>query len=420
MSTWTIAWYELRRMFRSKSVIINLFLLPLILIFILGTVFSSTFNNGNQEFTPEVVKVAMVGGAGTKDGESSPLEAYLKSPEVAERIELHQVDTREEAERSVRAREVDYAVIVPSDFDTQVMSGTEARLELILGHSRIDNLVAGTVFDTILDEMNQSLAVSSVIGNIGEKPLNDTGGVNSGSSSDESSSMGTRESSNSSGSSSSDQAPPSYVTVGKLNDSGVSSTSSQYYASAMMIMFLLYSGGTASASLFNEKSNHTLYRLQSLPISSAQIFMGKMLGNSIVAIFQATVIITVSYLLYGVNWGNQPILLAVVCILLVVASMALAAMVTLMVRTSSSADAIMQVIIVAMTFLSGGFMPLPVDIINRIGLLTVNHWGMESLLQMMLHANTMETMKSIGMLASMCLILIVVTAGLYRKVGYHE
>jgi ABC-2 type transport system permease protein len=417
MNTWTIAWYELRRMFRSKSVIINLFLMPLLLIFILGTVFSSSFSSGDKVFTPEVVKVAIVGSTGSEtskssdramDSVTSQLEAYLKSPDISGMIKLQHVETREEAEKKVRAREADYAVIVPSDFDEQVMSGKETRLELILGHDQGENLIAGTVFDNFLDEVNQGLAVSTVMGKVDSKQETDVPVFSS--SSNLSSSAG----------SNTNKDTPSYVTSGSLNESGVAYTASQYYASAMMIMFLLYAGSTASTSLYNEKSNHTLYRLQSLPISPAQIFLGKMVGNSIVAILQATVIITVSSLLFDVDWGDRPLILMGVCLLLVIASMAIGALVTLMVRTSSSADAIMQVIIVGMTFLSGGFTPLSVDFINHMGLFTVSHWGMESMLRIMLHASTRDIVESISMLAVMCLILITATAGVYRKVGYRE
>ncbi|AOZ93277.1 ABC transporter permease [Paenibacillus crassostreae] len=400
MSIWTIAWYELQRMFRSKSVVINLFLLPLILIFILGAALSSFFYSDDEEFQADLVRVAMVSNKSVENGVSAKLEAYLNSENMEELIDLRQVDTREVAEKKIRAREVDYAVIVPPDFESQVMSGNIAKLELILGNKVESNLVAGMVFDTFLEEMNNGLAVASVMGNVQleqeSEPTSISVDSNSG------------------------KDAPSYVTVGNLNGSGMAYSASQYYAGAMMIMFLLYAGGTASTSLFDEKSNHTLYRLQSLPISTAQIFLGKILGNSIVAVIQATIIITVSSFLYGVEWGNQPLFLALVCLLLIIASMAIAALVTLMVKSSSSADTLMQVIIIVMTFLSGGFTPIPVDLIGVIGKLTVSYWGMESLLQMMLHSDPIDIVQSIGMLAGMCLVLVIVTTGVYRKVGYRE
>jgi ABC-2 type transport system permease protein len=408
MNTWNIAWYELRRLFRAKTVIINLFLLPLILIFILGTVFTSSFSSGEHEFTPEMMKVAIVGitnsenGVRTKDRMTSYLETYLNSPDIARMIDIQHVETREVAEKRVRAREADYAVIVPADFDEQVMSGKEAKLEMILGHYQSGNFVAGTVFDIFLDEVNQGLALSTIMGSIDSEQVSGIPVFKYNS--DSSSNIETH----------------SYVTKGSLNDSGVTYTASQYYAAAMMIMFLLYVGGTASTSLFNEKSNHTLYRLQSLPITTAQIFLGKMIGNSLVAIIQAIVIITVSSVLFGADWGDSPIILAGVCLLLIIASMAIAALVTLMVRSSSSADAVMQVIIVVMTFLSGGFTPIPIDAITKMSLFTINHWGMESILQIMLHGSNRDLLESIGMLAGMCLVLIAVTAVVYRKVGYRE
>ncbi|OAB42979.1 ABC transporter permease [Paenibacillus glacialis] len=394
MNVWMIAWFELRRMFRARTVLINLFVLPLLLIFILGTALSTFFNADDKIHDLDPVKVAMVESVGNKGAVSSQLNTYLQSPDIVKMIIMQDVPTTEEAEKLLRSQKVDYVVTVPVDFDHQVMTGKEAKLELMLGSNRTANMVAGTVFDSFLDEINHGQSVAIVVGSMG---LKQEVAVSSGSPSD----------------------AHSYVSVGKLNDAATSYSAAQYFAVAMLIMFLLYSGGTASDSLLNERENHTLYRLQSMPISHIQILVGKMIGSSIVAIAQTLVIITVSYVLYGTNWGQQPVLLAVTCMLLIFASMMIAAIVSLMSKSSSGASNFMQVLIVAMTFFSGGFLPIPVGFIQNIGEFTLNHWGMKSILQIMLHGNISEIISSIGMLAGICAALLAVTAIVYRKVGYH-
>ncbi|OAB41828.1 ABC transporter permease [Paenibacillus antarcticus] len=394
MNVWIIACFELRRMLRARTVIISLFLLPLILIFILGTALSSFFNSGDKIPELDPVKVAMVESVGNRGVVTSQLYTFLESPDIAKMIIVQDVPTSKEAERLLRSQKVDFVVTVPVDFDHQVMSGKEAKLQLMLGSNRTANMVAGTVFDSFLDDINHGRAVTFVA-----------------------SSMGLRQDVSVSSASPSD--PHSYVSVGKLNDTATSYSAAQYFAVAMLIMFLLYSGGTASDSLLSERDNHTLYRLQSMPISHVQILIGKMIGSSIVAMAQTLVIITVSYVLYGTNWGQQPVLLAVTCMLMIFASMTFAAIVSLLSKSSSSANNFMQVLIVTMTFFSGGFIPIPVGFIQNIGEFTLNHWGMKSILQIMLHGNISEIISSIGMLAGICATLLALTAIVYRKVGYH-
>ncbi|AJS61649.1 hypothetical protein UB51_19925 [Paenibacillus sp. IHBB 10380] len=383
---------ELRRMLRTRTVLLNLFVLPLILIFILGSALASFFNNDKEDITPDPVRVAMVGNE--VDGPISiAFNAYLRSPDISTIIIQKQATSKAAAEKLLRAGEADYAVIIPPFFNEEVMSGKEAKLELMLGNDRVNNLVAGTVFDSFLDGINHQQVLSATLGVHVPKQTGEASSI---------------------------MSSPTYVNIGKLSDNNTSYSASQYYAGAMMIMFLLYAGSTASESLFNEKDNHTLYRLQSLPISGAHIFIGKMLGSSVVALVQAGVIITVSSLVYGVDWGSSPLLLMIVCILLVFISMAIACLVALSVKTSSSANSIMQVLIILMTFLSGGFTPIPGEFIQLLSQFTVNHWGLQGILRIMLHADPSDIIPSILVLASMCAALVASTFVVYRKVGYHE
>lgn len=59
MNTAIIAWFELKRMATSRTVLINQFLLPLILIFILGNALSGWFGN-EKEFEQPPVNVGFI------------------------------------------------------------------------------------------------------------------------------------------------------------------------------------------------------------------------------------------------------------------------------------------------------------------------------------------------------------------------
>ncbi|MGV2788444.1 ABC transporter permease, partial [Clostridium perfringens] len=115
MNTMIIAWFELKRMATSRSVLINQFLLPLILIFILGNALSGWFGN-DQEFKQPSVRVGFVVNAA--DGGQLPgsVQALTSSPEIQDILVQEMAASREEVEGKLRRGEVDYAVIIPASF----------------------------------------------------------------------------------------------------------------------------------------------------------------------------------------------------------------------------------------------------------------------------------------------------------------
>lgn len=389
MNTWTIMIYELRRLFSSRSMILNMFLLPLLLIFLLGASLSGVVGDKGST-TIDVVRVAVVNLSGEGYESSAMMDSFLKSTELKDIITPVMVGSREAAESGLRTGKYGYAVFVPPGFDSKVQSGEAAQLEFILGQKSTDNRVAGTVFDNFLRNLNYKQSVAMTLG---PEALNVMAP-----------------------SSTSDQPT---VKLGELSEGGYTYTSSQFYAVSMMLMFLLYSGLTVCTSLFNEKENHTLFRINAMPVKGSELFIGKMLGVGVVSIVQCAAIIILTNVLFGVNWGNRPGLLLLFCLLMIIASMTLSIVISMFSKTGASARSVVTLLTVSMTFISGGMAPLPESWVNSIGAFTINHWAMQAILKMMLHADVSQIMPNLGVLSLICLVLFSAAAISYRKVGYH-
>lgn len=380
--------YELRRLFVSRSMIINMFLLPLILIFLLGASLSSVIGD-EAPAKIDQVRVGIVYFAGEGTERSAIMDVFLKTKEVNDIINPVTVESREVVESGLRTGKYGYAVIVPQDFDSKVQSGQPVQLELILGKDRTDNMVAGTVFDNFLNNMNYKQSVAMALGPEALTAIAPSSGEQSS------------------------------VKVGELGQGGLSYTASQFYAASMMLMFLLYCGLTVSTSLFNEKENHTLFRINAMPIKGSELFIGKMLGVGIVSVVQCAAIVILSNLLFGVNWGNRPWMLLLFCLLMIIASMTLSIVISMFSTTKASAGSIVTVITVVMTFMSGGMAPLPDSWVNSVGAFTINHWALQAIIKMMLHADLSEIIPNLIVLSSICLVLFTAAVISYRKVGYH-
>lgn len=385
---WTIALFELRRLFRVRAMIINQFLLPVVLIFLLGTALSGVVGQG-ENVTIDPVHVAIVDAAGSHAAQSQLVAELLKAPEAAKVIIPETVKTRSEAEEAVRTGKYGYAVVIPARFDQQVKSGKDAKLEYILGKDPTDNMVAGTVFDNFLSGINYSQAAALTLGPAAAVPASAAdGGAES-------------------------------AVVGKLNDKGRSYTASQYYAASMLIMFLLNCGQTVLSSLYSEKDNHTLFRLNSMPVKGSELFMGKILGLGLVAVVQSAVIILATHYLFGVYWGNRPFALALICLLVILISLMISVVIAMTVSTAATARTISMILTVLMTFISGGMTQLPDSWLNTGGAFSVNHWGMKGILRMMLEAPWAQISGSVAMLAAISAGLLSIAFISYRKVGYH-
>nr|WP_145404373.1 ABC transporter permease [Paenibacillus xylanexedens] len=393
MRVWHICLFELRRILKIRSVVLNLFLLPLLLIFILGTALSSAIGTGKAA-VPGQVRVGLVESVEAADSPvGEAMRAFVTAPEVAKMLTFQHMSSQDEAVHALKEGKLDFAVIVTSDMVQQWMAGKETRLQWILGKDGTLNVVGQTLFTRFTDELNRQAAVAKVLGP--EMISNEGAGAE------------TR------------AAAQSNITISSPGDSNQSYSASQYYAAAMLAMFMLYSGMTAINSLYTEKDKKTLARLQAAPMGSGVIFAGKIAGNSLLAFMQAIIIIVMTYLLFGVSWGRHLWLIVLTCLLITMASMTLGIIVALVSKSAASASSLMQGIIIVMTFISGGFTPIAIDVIQRISEFTVNHWALQSFLSMMLDASLREIMYNIYMLGAVCAVLAAAAAVIYRKVGYR-
>jgi ABC-2 type transport system permease protein len=315
-------------------------------------------------------------------------EDFLKAHDIQDLIQPTSTETKEEAEKQVKAGKMEFALIIPPNFSENVTQGKPASWEMILGKDYDQNLTAQMVFNSFLTQANQIQATMITLGPESAKAI--TGGTSS------------------------------FVKVGKLTATTLNFTSTQYYAAAMLVMFLLYSGLSAAISLLSERERHTLARLNSLPIPEAHIILGKMLGSGFLAMFQAGIIIAATKMFYGVNWGHSYLLLFIVCVCVVIASMSLAVIASLISGTTKAVTSILQMLIIVMTFLSGGFSPFPDGLLKTLGEYTVNHWALQSMLRIMLESDVTVILHHIMILAAIGAGLLIVSLAAYRKVGYHE
>lgn len=387
---WLVAKTEMTRMTRIRAFYFILFVLPFVLILILGNALSGMFDMKDREIEP--VQVAFVND--DAGGLQDQIRTFFAAEEVGKYVLLVPFATRKEAEASIRAGESDFGLIVPAGFSDSVLHGQKAHWEFVYGRDRVKNRTAESVLGVFVEEANTVQAANLALGPV------------------QAGSSGTASQAH-------DDGAAPLVKVGSLNEGGKGVTAIQYYAAAELVMFLLYGGMFAAISLAKEREQHTLSRLNAMPVSPSVLLAGKMLGQGLLAIVQAAVMIAGTSLLYGVDWGDHWGALAALVAGTIVASMGIAMLISLFARTHKAVMAVFQTIIIFMTLVSGGFTQVS-GLLERIGHFTVSFWSFDGLNRIMLGSGIRSVADHLTVLWAIAAGLLLISVAVYRKVGYRE
>lgn len=284
---------DFRLLIRDKSTFLILILMPTILVMILGSVFSSNFS-----MTMDAFDVAFL----TEDTPGQPpnLEVIsfgkalrdnvLKSDDIQRVIKLKEVSSKDEGIKLVEGRKVSAFIYVPKNFTTLYLNGRQTEIELIgdNGQSTQLSIVRGIVegfnerLRTTEVSMNEISRQAQIYG-VQEEKLREI--INKMSDVDHY-----------------ENTPIQLQKQAANNRPPVSAT--QYYSIAMVAMYALFTAQTLIQSMIEEKKNKTYFRIQASPISKIEYILGKLFGIVFVMVIQMSILVSITYLLFGLKWGN--------------------------------------------------------------------------------------------------------------------
>lgn len=383
----TIAYHELQRMLQHRSILLMLFLMPLLIIFILGSALSSFF-------TDQTVRIGETRIAALVEDEGfirDSLSRYLSGGQAGEVLVL-EARTRPELEAMLQRGEADAGVVVPEGFSARLKQGLRPQWNFIQGDSVVKAVAALQSLQSFFDNWNLRFAVTD--GWQGDAPPLETAPRVSTSS--------------------------DFVKRTGWNGSNRSYTALQYYSAHMLVMFILYFGMSSGIAMVTTKEDGTLARLRTAPVPPWRILAGTVLGHGTIALLQVSLIVGGTAAVYGNDWGGSPVLLLLTVLLAILFAQSLAVLAGLVIKRKSYVTAGFQVLVLVSTFLAGGFSPTIGTTLAKLGTFTVNHWAADSLLRMMLREDTADILHRIRMLAiysgaAACAALLA-----YRKEGFHE
>ncbi len=146
-----------------------------------------------------------------------------------------------------------------------------------------------------------------------------------------------------------------------------------------LTMFAMITILSSAIALVSERNYGTLRRLVVSPLSRGALLGGKMLGPLLIGLIQMGVMILVGRFLFGVAWGRSPLALVLVVLAFDVAIVALAILLSTLVRTEDQAVGAMVGFSTVAAALGGAWWPLEIlpQSMQRVGYLFPTAWAMD-------------------------------------------
>jgi len=169
-----------------------------------------------------------------------------------------------------------------------------------------------------------------------------------------------------------------YVAASTARANELQAPPNTQYSLGFTVFFIMMVALGSAGGILEEREIGTLRRLLAAPLRRAEILAGKTLGVALVATFEATLLVGFGALVFGVPWGTDPAAVALLLFSLVAAATGIGVMISALVRTRGQMSAITPVLSTALAMLGGCYWPLEITtpFMQRLALLTPTGWAM--------------------------------------------
>jgi ABC-2 type transport system permease protein len=180
----------------------------------------------------------------------------------------------------------------------------------------------------------------------------------------------------------------------------------QVLVPSYLVMFAYFLVLVVGRLFVSELRQGTMKRLRAAPLSRWQILVGKFVPAYVLSIVQGIFLLIAGRLVFGMNWGPQPLWLLLVVLTTSLSAMGLALVVAALARTESQVAVYGTLLVLALAGLSGCLMgdrELMPEIMRRVSLITPHAWALDAYRQLLANPagpNLTIVLQSCAMLAA--------------------
>lgn len=380
MSILVIAGNALRRLFRDRSNIFFVFVLPIALVLLIG----AQFGGG---FTPTV-------------GVTAPSGDELADQLVAELGDLYQIRDYESQNDLVLAVErgwVGSGIEVPAGFTESVLAGDHPEVGYL---SQPDSSGQGveTAVAATLDRILAPITAASVVAETQGIPLDQAESFVDGVAGS--------------------IAPVEVET--RTTGEALFPNLGQFDlgASSQLVLFMFLTGLTGSAALIQSRQLGVTRRMLSTPASIRTILTGEALGRLGVTLFQGLYIVAVTLVVFRVNWGD-PIGAAAIMLAFGMVAAAAAMLLGSVFSNDQQAGGISVVLGLGLAALGGSMVPVEIfsSTMQSISKFTPHYWANDAFAELVRRDGTIfDILPQLGVLAAFAIVLLVLATWRLQRV----
>ena len=312
--------YSAKRIITDTKPIMIRLLSFIVIILILGCAFSKAFDAASLD----KVKIIYHNADSGKFGELF-IASMTQVEEIKSLVDFEEVSSFKKAEELIGSEQAAAFVYIPEGFSEQGGNGEKSKTVEVYREkeSGVNATIVRNVVDSFVNGINTAGVIYRMTGSL------DGFQMNSGSSMTE--------------------APLSH---------SKSTTAMGYYAVAMLLMMLLHGAEYGRVGIGEDYLGVLGDRLRLSPIKPFDQYLGKIIGLSAVPFLQGIVIILFTKFAYGVDWGNNFTLVLLIVFTFSVLSTTFGAMLSIVTGDVAKAGSMVNIAILAFTFLAGGFVAM--------------------------------------------------------------
>ncbi len=212
------------------------------------------------------------------------------------------------------------------------------------------------------------------------------------------------------------------ITLTSRNPSGAESegvNALAVLAPGMAIVFLMYTVTIGARSILTEWDEGTMPRILTTPTTVNQILSGKMISIFLMGVVQVLLLVLVSSLLFGLNWGD-PLAVFILIITVVAGAVGWGAILAAYAHSPSQITSMGSAMMLLFGILGGSFVDIQfAGVMNVISHLTPNAWATDGFNMLANGASFQELLPIYGALIVMSIILLAIASVLLRRRWIH-
>ena len=381
---------------------IIVFIVPLIFIWVMSTVFGSSG-------TPVVTIYAV-----TED-ESSEAERVMAALRDAENLEIEELATRAEADELVGAGERMAAVIVPEGYSEGLTTLEGSTLDVIIDPARADqaSIVVGLVNSAIAPLIVDAEVNRGIERGIGQVMMTFQSGQTQNVNPESLQKFLSAALKGVVSSQVQEAMDHPLVTTSVQPIQGQENARRpnliDYLVPGYSLMFVFFLISNLAVTVIEERESGTLRRLIVTPVPRSRILLGKMLPYYLIAVAQFIFVLLVSRLAFGIDLGHSTLGLAVIILTASLSMVTLGILIAAFAQSEGQASGLATVVVLAMAVVSGAMFPsISIPGLQQI---TPHYWAMQGFINIISRGQGVEgTFLPAGILLTMSAVFFTIGA----------